>query len=234
MKSVAINSFHSNNNDRIKVEWQFSKRCNFDCSYCSKYLHDNKSTFRSFDDYVRAVDKIMASAAKEVWLSFTGGEVCIYPHFKDLLRYCRASGIEFLSACSNGSMGPDYYVDLMEELDNIIISCHFEYKVNVLESILAIQDYIKDKEKHMHVHVMMLPGHFDQAKKMMAVFKEKGVLFGIRRIRPLYMPDGIVARPYQKGGDLKLTKDGPDYSDDQDYYSDEEKEFFERGIHDYI
>jgi len=234
MNSVAIDSIYANNNKRMKVEWQFTKRCNFDCSYCSKYLHDNKSEFRSFDHYVKAVDKLMASAKRDVWLSFTGGEVCIYPHFKDLLRYCRGVGIEFLSICSNGSRGPEYYVDLMEHLDNIIISCHFEYKVNVLESILAIRKYIEGKKKTMHVHVMMLPGHFEQAKQMMTTLKENDVLFGVRRIRPLYMPDGTVARPYQKGGDLKLTKHGPDYSDDQDYYSAEELELFERDIHEYI
>jgi len=234
MKSVAIESFHENNDKRIKVEWQFSKRCNFDCSYCSKYLHDNKSQFRSFDDYTRAVDKLMAATNKKVWLSFSGGEACIYPHLKDLLRYCRGVGVEFLSVCSNGSRGVDYYVDLMEELDNIIISCHFEYKVNVLDTILAIRKYIEGKQKDMHVHVMMLPGHFEQAKELMRKLKENDVLFGVRRIRPLYMPDGTVARPYQKGGDLKLTKHGPDYSDDQDYYSPEELELFKRNIHDYI
>ena len=86
----------------------------------------------------------------------------------------------------------------------------------------------------MHVHVMMLPDHFEKAIEVMTILKENDVLFGVRRIRPLYMPDGSVARPYQKGGDLKLTKTGPDYSGDAGYYSDEELELFKGDIHEYI
>ena len=234
MKSVAIEHYYPENSGRLKVEWRFTKRCNFDCSYCSKYVHDNISDWKDISEYKKVVDKLLDCSDKEIWLSFTGGEPCIYPNFKELVKYCKSSGILFLSVCSNGSRSPEYYVDLMENLNNIIISCHFEYKVDALKSILAIRRYIENKKKTMHVHVMMLPGHFEEAIKIMTILKENDVLFGVRRIRPLYMPDGSVARPYQKGGDLKLTETGHDYSGDEGYYSDEELKLFKGDIHEYI
>ena len=234
MKSIAIDHFHASADRRLRVEWKFCKRCNFDCSYCSKYTHDNNSPWRDLSDYKKAVDKILKCTNKEIWLSFTGGEPCIYPQFKELIKYCKNSGIHFLSVCSNGSKSPDYYVEIMKYLNNIIISCHFEYKVNVLESILAVKEYIKNLNKTIHIHVMMLPGHFDQAIKVMTILKKNGVMFGVRRIRPLYMPDGVPTKPYQKGGDLKMTSSGPDYSNDKGYYSNKELEFFKGDLHEYI
>lgn len=234
MKSVAIEHYYGENENRLKVEWKFCKRCNYDCSYCSKYIHDNKSPWKTLDEYKSAVDKLVKATDREIWLSFTGGEPCIYPDFKELIKYCKDKGIHFVSVCTNGSRSPEYYVDLMQHLDNIIISYHFEKKIDVVKSAIAIHNYIKDSKKSMHVHIMMLPDHFEEAKQAMIELKQHGILFAVRRIRPLYMPDGSVARPYQKGGDLKMTKDGPDYSGDEDYYSKEELAFFEGELHEYI
>lgn len=234
MESVALEHYWPKDDKRLKVEWHISKRCNFDCSYCSPYTHDNSSKWRNIDDYKSAVNKLLKSTNKDVWISFTGGEPCMYKDFKELVKHCKDSGVQQLSVCSNGSMKSDYYVELMEYLDNIIISYHFEYEVDAMESIVAIKKYIKDLDKSMHVHVMMLPGHFDLAVLVMKMLKKHDVLFGVRRIRPLYMPDGSIARPYQKGGNLKITPNGPDYSDDSDYYSEEELKLFKGNIHDYI
>jgi len=232
MKSIAIQHPHPNNDNRLKVEWNLSKRCNFDCSYCSPHTHDNHSLWKKLDDYKKAVDKLVKCTDKEIWLSFTGGEPCIYPNFLDLISHCKEKGIHYISVCSNGSMGAHYYVKALRWLDNIIISYHFEHEINVLDTILTIKRHLKNET--MHVHVMMLPDHFDKSIEVMKTLKQNDVLFGVRRIRPLYMPDGIVARPHQKGGNLKLTENGPDYSDDQDYYSKEELEFFRRDLHEYI
>ena len=234
MESVAIEAIHVNDDNRVKVEWQFSNRCNFDCSYCSKYTHNSTSEYRNLSDYKMVIDKLKRFTDKEVWVSFTGGEPCIYPELKSLLDYCIDKGINFLSLCTNGSRSTEYYVDLMKYLNNIIFSYHFEYKVNVLESILAVRKCIENTNKSLHVHVMMLPGHFEKAISVMKQLKQNDVLFGVRRIRPLYMPDGSPAKPYQKGGDLILTKNGPDYSKDQGYYSNEELNFFKGDVHDYI
>lgn len=235
MKSVAIEHFHSSADRRLRVEWDLGKRCNFDCSYCSSYTHDNVSTWKSIDEYKGVVDKLMTCTDKEVWVSFTGGEPCIYPGFKDLVKYCKEQGMHSISVCSNGSSKPEFYVDLFNYINSIVISCHFEYKVSVIDSILAIKDRIKDlKNGYMHVHVMMLPGHFKESMKTINILKQNEVPFAIRRIRPLYNPDGSVTRPYQKGGDLKLTSSGPDYSDDEDYYSQKELDFFRGDVHEYI
>jgi MoaA/NifB/PqqE/SkfB family radical SAM enzyme len=234
MKSVAIEHYHPENDKRLKVEWNLTRRCNFDCTYCSKYTHDNFSEWKDLKQYKEVINKLVRCTDKELWVSLTGGEPCIYPHLMELVKYCKDSGVHYLSLCSNGSRSIEYYLKLMKYLDNIIISYHFETTIDRLSPILALRKYIEDTKKTMHVHVMMLPGHFDQAKEVIKILKENDVLFAIRRIRPLYMSDGSVAKPYQKGGDLKLTKNGPDYSDDTGYYSDDELDFFKRGLHEYI
>lgn len=233
MKSIAIENFYPHNNKRLKVEWNLSKRCNFDCSYCSSDIHDDFSSWRRIGDYKKAIDKLLASTDKKIWISFTGGEPCVYPKFLDLIKYCKENGIEFVSVCSNGSRRPEYYIDLMNYLDNIIISYHFEYKVNALDTILAINKHVNKLKKTMHAHIMMLPGHFEEAMKVMDILKQNNVPFGVRRIRPLCTPDGHLVRPYQTGGSLRQTSSGPDYSDDGGYYSDEELNFFKGKIHEY-
>jgi len=234
MNSVAIEPFYSNDDNRMKVEWQLSNRCNFNCSYCSEYTHNNKLPYRDLSDYKMVVNKLKKFTEKEIWISITGGEPCIYPELKPLLQYCIDKHINFLSLCTNGSQTTKYYIDLMKYLNNIIFSYHFEYKVDILKSILEVRKCIENTKKTLHVHVMMLPGHFKKAIEVMNQLKQNDILFGIRRIRPLYMSDGSPAKPYQKGGKLRLTKNGPDYSKEQGYYSSEELNFFEGDIHDYI
>jgi len=229
MKSVAIESRCIDFDNDLRIEWKFTKRCNLDCSYCSKDIHDSVSKWRDLSEYKRAIDMLVGSTNKNMWISFTGGEPCIYPQFKELVKYCKEKGIYHVSATSNGSKSPEYYASLEKYLDYLTISYHFEYNVNCLESIFAAKEAFGGIRKF-NVHIMMLPGYFKEAEDVMKILKDRDIQFTTRRIRPLYMADGSVARPHQKGGDIKRTlTSGPDYSDDKDYYSKKELEFFNPG-----
>jgi len=227
MKSIAIDDLSSNVHKRLDIIWKLNKRCNFDCSYCPSELHDNFSKWKDIKKYKTVIDKLIKTTNKRIWLTFTGGEPCLYPQFIELVKYCKEKGIYSVVVSSNASKSSDYYIELMKYADNIILSYHFEYQINTLKSIIAIKKSIE--KKSMRVNVMMLPEHFEEAKDVIKSLKENNILYIIRRIRPSYLPNSKIVRPNQKGGSLKILDDGPDFSNDENYYSDNELEFFKIG-----
>ena len=76
----------------IKVEWNLGKRCNYDCSYCPSSIHDNTSQHTDIEILKKTIDKL-SSLGKPVRLSFTGGEPCVHPNFKELIKYAKYKNI---------------------------------------------------------------------------------------------------------------------------------------------
>ena len=76
-----------NHQDTIKIEWNLGKRCNLDCAYCPESIHDNHSAHTDIEILKGVVDKLVI-LGKPIRLSFTGGEPCVHPKFKELVAYC--------------------------------------------------------------------------------------------------------------------------------------------------
>ena len=66
--------------DQIRIEWNLSKRCNYDCSYCPPEIHDHSSPHTDIDILKNAIDRL-SRINKPVRISFTGGEPCVHPKF---------------------------------------------------------------------------------------------------------------------------------------------------------
>ena len=62
-QKVAVEHNNKNSDSLVKIEWFISKRCNFHCSYCSKYTHDHTSGFPDLDTMKSTLDKIMSTTA---------------------------------------------------------------------------------------------------------------------------------------------------------------------------
>lgn len=248
MNPVAITHPNEHVRNAVKVEWNIGRRCNFDCSYCDDFTHDNKSPHLTFEVMRDTVDKLVDGyPGKDLRISITGGEPTVNPAFLDVVRHMKARGVSYVSVTTNGSRTTDYYVDAMQWLDNIVFSYHMEYhrRAKIVDSILAVKTYIdrfneENKErweksrsdsdrKRMHVHIMMLPGSFTEAEEVMKACSDNGILYALRRIRPSYDKDGSgrIVRPFEASGTLKFRTDGggPDYSDDYGYYTNEELDY---------
>jgi MoaA/NifB/PqqE/SkfB family radical SAM enzyme len=245
MKTIAVEHSSDKQSKIFKIEWNMSKRCNFQCSYCDEFTSDRKSPHLSFDIAKKAIDKILSKLEdKQIKVNLTGGEPTVNPEFEKILSYMYEKNID-VGLITNGSRTLEFYKRIMPKLKSFIMSYHMEYhNREVLPgNILELNKFIKENNYniHLHVHMMMLPTMFAEAKNVVKMLKENDIACVIRRIRPAYMKndsatydkdgrliDGEIALPHYKDTvTLKIGPNGsPDYSYDK-YYSLEEKQYLE-------
>lgn len=201
--------FKFNPTGAFSVDWYIGKRCNFNCSYCVDYLHDNHSPHVPLKNMKRLVDIIYEKHKNNVFWSLTGGEPTINPDFLDLCRYIKQEkGARFISITTNGSRTANYFIELFEFLDNITLSFHFEHiseRVDeYIEKCIQIdrwrrewnqKQHDKDEkfpdndrglnQKQMILRFMVYPEKFDLIEKMEDAFKKEGITnIEYRYIRP--------------------------------------------------
>lgn len=108
----------------VKIEWNLGKRCNYDCSYCPKEIHDNTSSHTDIAVLKKTIDDLV-KLKKPIRLSFTGGEPCVHPKFDELIKYAKRVGISWISVTTNGTRSYEFYSQL--PVDQYVFSIHFEY-----------------------------------------------------------------------------------------------------------
>jgi MoaA/NifB/PqqE/SkfB family radical SAM enzyme len=166
--------------DKIKVEWNLGKRCNYDCSYCPSQIHDLTSPHTDIEILKSAVDKL----PKNSRISFTGGEPCVHPKFEELVQYCVDSDIQWINVTTNGTRKASYYNNL--PVNHYVFSLHFEYDwENVLDNILMFAG--SPEEEHMRkpfmINVMAHPDKMEEVRKAVFKFDRWAIPYAIRRIR---------------------------------------------------
>lgn len=204
---VAMHYKH-NPTGAMSVDWYIGKRCNFDCSYCVEYLHDNHSPHVPLENMKKFVDFVYARSGKNVFWSLTGGEPTLNPHFIDLCKYIKELKSRHSSLTTNGSRTTKYFLELFPYLDNITLSLHFESMSHrareYTEKIITLEEYRvtwnKEQEKkyggfdwknghqpkQFLVRFMVYPGQLDAIKDMQDELKRRGVeKVEFRYIRPL-------------------------------------------------
>jgi len=163
--------------DKIKVEWNLGKRCNYDCEYCPKEIHDNFSPHTDIDILYNSVAKL--ATVGTIRLSFTGGEPCVHPMFGELVTYAKSCGVKWISVTTNGTRKADYYVAL--DVDHYVFSLHFEPDWRrVLDTIIEVHNM-----SHRPVMVNLM-AHQDKmllAKEAVELLAASNVPYVVRRIR---------------------------------------------------
>lgn len=245
MKTVAIEHSNPLQANVVKIEWNMGKRCNFNCSYCDEFTHDNKSSYMSFEVAKKTVDKIVDKLpGRKFKINLTGGEPTLNPEFEKILDYMYQKNIA-VGITTNGSRTYDFYAKNLHKLASIIFSYHMEYhKRHALpENIVKLHKLSKtfDKHLHLHVHMMMLPTTFKEADETIEYLKTNGISVVMRRIRPARIkkhPDSVfdkngllisgpIAPPFYDGITTLLFKNDQAYYDDVEYYSEEELKYLE-------
>lgn len=246
MKTVAVEHASPRQAKVVKIEWNMGMRCNFNCSYCDEFTHDNKSPHMSFEVAKKTIDKLIEKLPGHKFkINLTGGEPTVNPEFEKIIDYMWENGID-VGVTTNGSRTYDFYSRVVPKLASIIFSYHMEYhKRKVLpENIVKLNELAKQQDRyiHLHVHMMMLPTQFEEAKEAIDYFKENEVPVVMRRIRPARIKDhpdsefdekghlikGPIARPFYDGVVTQLfVGNSIHYEKDLDYYSKEELEFLE-------
>ncbi len=165
--------------DKIKVEWNLGKRCNYDCAYCPAEIHDNSSPHTDIDVLKSTVDQLVKLG--NIRISFTGGEPTVHPKFEELVNYCKHVGVGWVSVTTNGTRLPEWYIN--QKADHWVFSLHFTegdwhrvantiIKVKMLKHLTPIM-----------VNVMAHHEHMDAARAAVGIFKKESIPYVVRRIR---------------------------------------------------
>jgi MoaA/NifB/PqqE/SkfB family radical SAM enzyme len=201
--------FKYNPTGAFSVDWYIGKRCNFDCSYCVDYLHDNYSPHVPLENMKKLVDLIYADHGKNVFWSLTGGEPTVNPHFMELCKYIKVEkGARHVSITTNGSRTAEYFKELYQYLDGITLSFHFEHMSNrideYIDKCIQIENWRREwnsaQEKNgtnfpnwdngyinktLILRFMVYPGQFENIEKMEKAFRDHGITnIEHRYIRP--------------------------------------------------
>ena len=193
MRQVAQRYIH-NKTKAISVDWYMTKRCNYDCSYCVEYLHDNHSKHPPLDKMKLLVDAVEDKFWYNVHWSLCGGEPMIIPWFHDIAEYISRSHPHDISVVTNGSVPVERMLKTYEYLDNIVFSMHFEFMHNkvdeTIDKLLALEEYRNKwndtgkKYKNFIARFMVYPGQLDLIESMYERIKDKIEKIEFRNIRP--------------------------------------------------
>lgn len=201
--------FRFNPTGAFSVDWYIGKRCNYDCSYCVDYLHDNFSPHVPLENMKRLVDVIYEQHGTNVFWSLTGGEPTVNPKFMDLCKYIKEEkGARHVSMTTNGSRTAKYLKELFQYLDNITVSFHFEHMADkvdeFIEKFIEVEDWRRQwneeqqgkglkandfengfVRKNLILRFMVYPEQFANIEKMENAFREHGITnIEHRYIRP--------------------------------------------------
>ena len=201
--------FKFNPTGAFSVDWYIGKRCNYSCSYCVDYLHDNFSPHVPLENMKRLVDVVYEDHGTNVFWSLTGGEPTVNPHFMDLCKYIKQEkGARHISITTNGSRTAKYLKELYQYLDGITLSFHFEYMADKVDEFItkcievenwrrewnAAQEASGKKfpdwdngyvKKTLILRFMVYPEQFKNIERMEKAFRDHGITnIEHRYIRP--------------------------------------------------
>ncbi len=169
-----------NNRPTFLLDWELTKLCNLDCSYCGTSIefggHNNTTKHPPLDECLRSVDFMyeyvsMYMAHKKptqrtVVLNVYGGESLFHPDIVEILQACRDRHAKYadlwnltITCTTNGVVGANQWRRIVPLIDEFTLSYHTEslpkqkeqYKNNVL--------YLKEHNRLFRCVVMM---HNDQ------------------------------------------------------------------------
>lgn len=91
-----------------RCELLVTARCNFNCTYCRKFL----MTDISVDDGFYVINKWASNGLKNI--RFSGGEPTLHPHLIDFVKYAKTKGVQRIAISTNGSAEESLYSKLLD------------------------------------------------------------------------------------------------------------------------
>lgn len=145
------------------VAWNLSNKCNYRCSYCPSFLNDGSSGWPEWNTVKQFIEKFNIPG-KELCFRISGGEPTYWKHFLEMAKLVKQQGHIF-SFLTNGSRSVEYYTEISEYSDAILLSYHPEYSSK--EHFVNI---IKNSKCLVGVNLMMTTDKFDELEEMAAEF----------------------------------------------------------------
>ena len=227
--------YSDENNPTWMCVWDLGRRCNFDCSYCTGWMHSTTAPFQSFerykktaafiDGYYSIYEQFHKKKFRPV-ISFTGGEPAINPAFFVLVEHLRKEYPHFLlNLTTNGTWSKRRAQFLLDNMDSITVSYHCEgndkQRQLARENLIWMRDKIANKNK-LKVNVMMHMDYWDDCIDLIeTVLKPHDIKYIPRTVGD----DGRHRHEWFKDMDGQMRRTSHVYTDEQmDYIKNHWKE----------
>lgn len=159
-----------------QVLWDFSRRCNYDCTYCWPSVHNNKEEFPDYDAIIRSIDMTIDTWSKgaPIRWNFGGGEPTMHPRFIDILKHLKSRN-QWVLVTTNGSRSTKFWKEAVQYLNSVNMSAHFAsmdlYKGNedrFIENCKIIMEHHDkvDGDHWIEIKLMTPPGYLERAQQL--------------------------------------------------------------------
>jgi len=210
------------------VVWDLGRRCNFDCSYCTGWMHSTTAPMNSFEKYKQtakfiddyyAIYSMFHQKDWRIVISFTGGEPAVNPAFYQLLPYMRETYPYMkLNLTTNGTWNERKGKELLKHLDSITVSYHCEgtpkQKELIRHNLLWTHQNIKNQNK-LKVNVMMHMDYWDECVDLIENFLKPN---GINYIPRIIGDDGKFRTEWFEDVDGQMRRTSHVYTKEQQEY----------------
>lgn len=181
--------------DLFSITWNIGPRCNFACSYCPPKWNDKTSPHKTLDEFKAIWLDILAKSQyknKPYKLSFTGGEVTLNKNFKPFTIWLQDNykdRIENIGITTNGSATLKYYLELIEYVDFISFSSHFDWanKDKFYKNITETHKKATLLNKNIYVNIMNEDNNQKDVNELFEYCKENKIPAGINAIREIVL-----------------------------------------------
>jgi pyruvate-formate lyase-activating enzyme len=181
------------------LDWEVTKLCNLDCSYCSTGLeggHDNTTQHPPLDECLRTIDFMFEyvdlymqhkkPSQRKVVLNVYGGESLFHPDIIEILQECRARYAQYqskwyLTICctTNAIVGERQWHKIVPLIDNFTLSYHSEALSKQKEIFKKNALHLKEINKPFRVAIVMhnQDQYWKECMEAIDWFKEHDIKF---------------------------------------------------------
>jgi len=159
--------------------------CNYSCKYCPIGLHDGMFKDITTEDYIRFFENLLLDNPHILdhqikKITFTGGEPTLFPKMELLLKYVKNNNFDTVMI-SNGSASVEYYDNIFDMLNVLVVSCHPRYaNFKHLTEIIKTANL---KNTSVAVNLVMDPKYWDRALEGIEVLKDSGAAINIKGLQ---------------------------------------------------
>lgn len=173
-KNPRVTSFYT-------VTWVLTNKCQNQCSYCPKDLHNGKRDLYTLEHAMRFLDRLI-ERHESLHFSFAGGEPTIAEHFQPILDRIRQSG-NTAGITSNGRRPVQFWKTVAPELEYVCVSYHPESRYSDDDLLAALA--VIGERTHLAVRVMMVPELWQRCLGFIEKFKHSGIAGNLETVRIL-------------------------------------------------
>ena len=160
------------NPDNLTIQWNLGNVCNYACSYCPSYLHDNTITWPDLETIIDVLQKIKSKFYnKKITVELLGGEITLYKHFISLMKFLKEESFNS-NILSNGSRSIRFWQEVVPYLDNIGLSYHPEYAIS--NNFINTIQLLTNNGVNPYIKIAMVKNKFwelvDFQKKLLDLF----------------------------------------------------------------